>query len=239
MLQLCAGHLLARSDPDPCVTMAAMPDAHWSTLMLVLDLAGTFAFGLSGGLAAVRARLDLYGVVILAGVVGLVGGIIRDILLGALPPATFSDWRYLATAAVGGLVTFFAGPTLERLSHPLNVFDAAGLSLFCVTGATKALAFDVGPAQAVLLGVITATGGGMLRDVLVGEVPTVLRRELYAVPALIGAGHRGRRLRARPRRRGGGDRCRDGLLPDPHGWAALRPRPADRPERTRQARRVT
>jgi uncharacterized membrane protein YeiH len=170
--------------------MAAMPDAHWSTLMLVLDLAGTFAFGLSGGLAAVRARLDLYGVVILAGVVGLVGlvgGIIRDILLGALPPATFSDWRYLATAAVGGLVTFFAGPTLERLSHPLNVFDAAGLSLFCVTGATKALAFDVGPAQAVLLGVITATGGGMLRDVLVGEVPTVLRRELYAVPALIGA----------------------------------------------------
>lgn len=191
---------MARSDPDPCVTITAMPDAHWSTLMLVLDLAGTFAFGLSGGLAAVRARLDLYGIVILAGVVGLVGGIIRDILLGALPPATFSDWRYLATAAVGGLVAFFAGPTLERLSHPLNVFDAAGLSLFCVTGATKALAFDVGPAQAVLLGVITATGGGMLRDVLVGEVPTVLRRELYAVPALIGAaivgaasvlGHRG------------------------------------------------
>ena len=155
--------------------MTAMPDAHWSTLMLVLDLAGTFAFGLSGGLAAVRARLDLYGVVVLAGVVGLVG-------------------------LVGGLVTFFAGPTLERLSHPLNVFDSAGLSLFCVTGATKALAFDVGPAQAVLLGVVTATGGGMLRDVLVGEVPTVLRRELYAVPALIGAaivvaasvlGHRG------------------------------------------------
>jgi len=164
-----------------------MPGAHESTLVLVLDLAGTFAFGLSGGFAAVRARLDLYGVVVLAGVVGLVGGITRDILLGALPPATFSDWRYLVTVAAAGLVAFFAGPTLERWYRPLNVFDAAGLSLFCVTGATKALEFHVGPAQAVLLGVITATGGGMLRDVLVREVPTVLRRELYAVPALIGA----------------------------------------------------
>lgn len=164
-----------------------MPGAHESTLVLVLDLAGTFAFGLSGGFAAVRARLDLYGVVVLAGVVGLVGGIIRDVLLGALPPATFSDWRYLATVAAAGLVAFFAGPALERLYRPLNTFDAAGLSLFCVTGATKALEFHVGPAQAVLLGVITATGGGMVRDVLVREVPTVLRRELYAVPALIGA----------------------------------------------------
>jgi uncharacterized membrane protein YeiH len=186
--------------PDSCVTITTMPDAHESTLVLVLDLAGTFAFGLSGGFAAVRARLDLYGVLVLAGVVGLVGGIIRDVLLGSLPPATFSDWRYLATVAAAGLVAFFAGPTLERLYRPLNAFDAAGLSLFCVTGATKALEFHVGPAQAVLLGLITATGGGMLRDVLVREVPTVLRRELYAVPALIGAaivvaaaelGHRG------------------------------------------------
>ena len=199
--------------------------------MLVLDLAGTFAFGLSGGIAAVRARLDLYGVLVLAAVVGLVGGIIRDVLLGALPPATFSDWRYLVTVAAAGLVAFFAGPALERVYHPLNVFDAAGLSLFCVTGATKALEFHVGPAQAVLLGLITATGGGMVRDVLVREVPTVLRRELYAVPALIGAaivvaaaelGHRGA-----------------GLFPDPHGRAALRHRPADPPERARQARRVT
>src|SRR3712207_4891498 len=173
--------------PDSCVTITTMPDVHGSTLLLVLDLAGTFAFGLSGGLVGVRARLDLYGVVALAGVVGLVGGITRDILLGALPPATFSDWRYLVTVAAAGLVAFFAGPTLERLYRPLNVFDAAGLSLFCVTGATKALEFHVGPVQAVLLGVITATGGGMLRDVLVREVPAVFRQELYAVPALIGA----------------------------------------------------
>jgi uncharacterized membrane protein YeiH len=179
--------MVAADSCEHCATMTTMPDAYLSTLILVLDLAGTFAFGLSGGLAAVRARLDLYGVIVLAGVVGLVGGIVRDVLLGALPPATFSDWRYLATVAASGLVAFFAGPTLERLYGRLNVFDAAGLSLFCVTGATKGLAFGVGPVQAVLLGVITATGGGMLRDVLVREVPTVLRRELYAVPALIGA----------------------------------------------------
>jgi len=155
--------------------------------MLALDLAGTFAFGLSGALAGVRARLDLYGVVVLAAVVGLAGGITRDILLGALPPATFSDWRYLATVVCAALLTFFAHPTLERFSRPVAVFDAAGLSLFCVTGATKALDFQVGAVQAVLLGVITATGGGMLRDVLVREIPTVLRNELYAVPALVGA----------------------------------------------------
>src|SRR5829696_342457 len=101
-----------------------MPNPQGSILMLVLDLAGTFAFGLSGGLVGVRARLDLFGIIVLAGVVGLVGGITRDILLGSLPPATFSDWRYLATAAAAGLVAFFAGPTLERLSGPLNVFDA-------------------------------------------------------------------------------------------------------------------
>ena len=156
-------------------------------MLLALDLAGTFAFGLSGGLVGVRVRLDLFGIIVLAAVVGLVGGITRDIILGALPPATFSDWRYLAVAAAAGLVAFFTRPTLERFSRPVNIFDAAGLSLFCVTGATKALAFDVGAVQAVLLGAITAIGGGMLRDVLVRDIPIVLRSELYAIPALLGA----------------------------------------------------
>ncbi len=156
-------------------------------MLLVLDLAGTFAFGLSGGLVGVRARLDLFGIIFLAGVVGLVGGITRDILLDALPPATFSDWRYLVAAAAAGLVAFFARPTLDRFSRPVGLFDAAGLSLFCITGATKALAFDVGPVQAVVLGAITAVGGGMLRDILVRDIPMVLRSELYAVPALAGA----------------------------------------------------
>src|SRR5919202_1571748 len=164
-----------------------MPNPQGSTVLLALDLAGTFAFALSGGLVGVRARLDLFGIIVLAGVVGLVGGITCDIILGALPPATFSDWRYLAVAAAAGLVAFFARPTLERFSRPVNIFDAAGLSLFCVTGTTKALVFEVGAVQAVLLGAITAIGEGMLRNVLVRDIPMVLRSELYAVPALVGA----------------------------------------------------
>src|SRR3954452_4763166 len=157
------------------------------TLILVLNLAGTFVFGLSGGLAAVHARLDLFGVVVLSAVVGLAGGITRDLLIG-VPPATFRDWRYLAAAAAAGLVCYFGRPLLERIKRSVLVFDAVGLGLFCVTGATKALDFGVGPAPAILLGAITGIGGGILRDVLLREVPTVLRHDLYAIPALLGAG---------------------------------------------------
>ena len=155
-------------------------------LILVLNLAGTFVFGLSGGLAAVRAKLDLFGVVVLAAVVGLAGGITRDVLIGT-PPATFRDWRYLAAAAVAGIVCFFAGRALERAERSVMIFDALGLGLFAVTGATKALQFGLGPVQAILLGTITGVGGGMLRDVLLRQVPTVLREGLYAIPALLGA----------------------------------------------------
>jgi uncharacterized membrane protein YeiH len=156
------------------------------TLILWLNLIGTFVFGLSGGLAAVRARLDLFGVIVLAGVVGLAGGITRDLLIG-VPPATFRDWRYLVAVAAAGLVSFFAKTTIERVQRGVLVFDAIGLSVFCVTGASKALVFGLGPVQAVLLGAITGIGGGMLRDVLLSEIPLVLRKELYAVPALLGA----------------------------------------------------
>ena len=155
-------------------------------LILALNLAGTFVFGLSGGLAAVKARLDLFGIVVLSAVVGLAGGITRDLLIGT-PPATFRDWKYLAVVGAAGVVCFFAGPLLERVQRSVLVFDAIGLSLFCVTGATKALDFGVGPAQAILLGAITGVGGGILRDVLLREVPTVLRHDLYAIPALLGA----------------------------------------------------
>src|SRR5881628_147737 len=120
-----------------CTTMD-VPAGFSPTLILVLNLAGTFVFGLSGGLAAVRAKLDLFGVVVLAAVVGLAGGITRDVLIGT-PPATFRDWRYLAATAAAGLVCFFARPALERIQRGVLVFDAVGLSLFCVTGATKAL----------------------------------------------------------------------------------------------------
>ena len=163
-----------------------VPPGFDPTVVLWLNLAGTFVFGLSGGLAAVNARFDIFGVIVLAGVVGLAGGITRDLLIG-VPPATFRDWRYLAVVAAAGLVSFFAHTTLERIDRAVLVFDAIGLSVFCVTGATKAVAVGLGPVQATLLGAITGIGGGMLRDILLGETPTVLRRELYAIPALLGA----------------------------------------------------
>jgi uncharacterized membrane protein YeiH len=158
------------------------------TLILWLNLAGTFVFGLSGGTAAARARLDIFGVVVLSAVVGLAGGITRDLLIGT-PPETFRDWRYLAAVGAAGVVCFFALPILDRVQSSVLVFDAMGLSLFAVTGATKALDFHLGPVQAVILGAITGIGGGMLRDVLLRQVPGVLRRgdPLYAIPALLGA----------------------------------------------------
>lgn len=158
------------------------------SLLLALDLAGVFAFALNGAFTAVRqARLDIVGVLALGIITAIGGGIVRDVLIDALPPATFVDWRYLAVAAVGALLAFFLTRPLERLVAPMLVLDAAGLSLFCVTGASKALAFGLGAAQAVILGAVTGVGGGTIRDVLIGRVPSVLSSGLYAVPALLGA----------------------------------------------------
>jgi len=159
-----------------------------SPLLLALDLGGTFAFALTGAMTAIRVvKLDVVGVVTLGMVTALGGGIIRDILIDALPPATFSDWRYLTVAAAGSLLAFVFGWRLTLLAGPILMLDAAGLSLFAVTGSSKALEFGVGPGQAVILGAITAVGGGTMRDVLTGRVPVVLRSELYAIPALLAA----------------------------------------------------
>jgi uncharacterized membrane protein YeiH len=157
------------------------------TLLLVLNLVGTFVFGLSGGMTGVRAKLDLFGAVVLAVVVGIAGGTIRDLLIGT-PPATFRDWRYLAVAAAAGLVTSLAHPAINRLQRPIQTLDAAGLALFCVTGAATALTHRLGVVDCVILGAITGIGGGMVRDILVREIPSVLRGGLYAIPALVGAG---------------------------------------------------
>ncbi|CCG03992.1 trimeric intracellular cation channel family protein [Blastococcus saxobsidens] len=159
-----------------------------TTALLVLDLCGTFAFALNGALTALRAtRLDIVGVVTLGMITALGGGTIRDVFLDSLPPATFLDGRYLAVAAAGGLIAFVAGSHLERINRTINVLDAAGLSLFAVTGALKAVDLGFGPAQAVIVGVLTAVGGGTLRDVLIRRVPSVLTSGLYAIPALVGA----------------------------------------------------
>ena len=158
-----------------------------NTLLVVFDLGGTFVFALSGATAAVKHRLDLFGVLVLSFAAGNSGGIARDVMIGAVPPAAISDWRYIAVSILAGLITFFWYRIINRLSSPVLVFDAAGLSLFAVSGAGKALAFHAGPVAATLLGMLTGIGGGMVRDVLVREIPTVLRTELYAVAALIGA----------------------------------------------------
>lgn len=155
--------------------------------MLALDLLGIFVFALSGGLVAVRKELDVFGVLVLATATGLGGGFVRDVLIGAVPPAALADWRYLVAPIAGGIVVWFFHPGIERMERFVNLFDAAGLGLFCVGGTLKALEYGLGPLPAALLGVVTAAGGGVIRDVLAGRVPEVLRRGLYATPALLGA----------------------------------------------------
>ncbi len=159
-----------------------MPD-----YLLTLDLAGTFVFAISGATVGVRHRLDLFGVLVLSIAAATAGGITRDVLIGAVPPAALLDWRYLAAACLAGLITFYRYSLVERLHHPVQMFDAAGLALFAVTGASKALSFGLAPVTAVLLGMLTGVGGGIARDMLVAQIPVVLRAELYAVAALAGA----------------------------------------------------
>ncbi len=159
-----------------------------ATLQLVLDLSGTFVFGLNGALTAMEAEnLDVVGVVVLAVITALGGGIIRDVLIGSLPPAAFRDWRYLAVGGGAGIAAFFARRLWLRFQRSITVFDAAGLALFCVTGTTTAFAAHLGPFQSVVLGTITGVGGGTIRDVVIRKVPTVLSSGLYAIPAACGA----------------------------------------------------
>ncbi len=154
----------------------------------LLDFLGTFAFAISGALVAVRHRLDLFGVLVLSFAAATAGGVMRDVLLGATPPVALVDWRYLAVSLAAGLLTFFRHVDIERLRNPVQLTDAVGLGLFAVLGTGKALAAGLGPVAAVMLGVLTGVGGGVARDVLVAQIPHVLRRhELYAVAALAGA----------------------------------------------------
>lgn len=157
------------------------------TLLVALDLAGVFVFALSGAALAVEKRLDLFGVLVLAVVTALGGGVLRDVLLGALPPTALSDDRYLPVALAAGLLAFTGARRIDRVAGAVRLFDAAGLGLFVATGTEKALHLGLGAVAAVALGCLTGIGGGILRDVLVGVVPVVLRRELYAVPAALGA----------------------------------------------------
>ncbi len=158
--------------------------------LLMLDLLGTFVFALSGAVAGVKQRLDIFGVLVVSFAAASAGGILRDLLIDSVPPAAIRDWRYMAASVVAGLLTFIFFPRSQRSSKVRNfvlLFDAAGLGLFAVTGTQKALGYGLNPVVAPLLGMLTGIGGGMLRDVLVAEIPNVLRADLYAVAALAGA----------------------------------------------------
>ena len=158
-----------------------------TTLLVVLDLVGIFVFAISGALVGVRRGLDVFGVLVLAGVTGLGGGFLRDVLIGDIPPAALADWRYLLVPVAAGLITFVFHPAVGRVERLVTIFDAFGLALFCVTGALKALEYGLSPVPAALMGLVTAIGGGIARDLLANRVPEVFRGELYAIPALAGS----------------------------------------------------
>jgi uncharacterized membrane protein YeiH len=158
--------------------------------LLVLDLIGTFVFALSGAVVGVKRRLDIFGVLVISFAAASAGGITRDLLIGFVPPAAIGDWRYMAASVLGGLLIFVWFPRSQRTATVRNfvlLFDAGGLALFAVTGTQKALGFGLHPLMAPVLGMLTGIGGGMLRDLLVAEIPQVLRSDLYAVAALAGA----------------------------------------------------
>jgi len=161
-----------------------VPDALLPLTQDLLDGVGTLAFAISGGLLGVRKRFDLFGVLFLSFVVAVAGGIMRDLLIGAVPPAALVEIHYFAIAVCGGLATFFWYPRVASLAHPIQLLDAVGLGLFAAIGAQKALEHGIHPLMAALLGMLTGIGGGMTRDVLAGEIPFVLRSDLYAIAAL-------------------------------------------------------
>lgn len=157
------------------------------SLLYTLDLIGTAAFAASGAWAGMRRHMDLFGVVVLGLVTATGGGTLRDLLLGDTPPFCLQDELYLYIALGVSLAIFFLHRHLSPLRHPLLYFDAVGLGTFVVIGTEKALRFETGALSAVILGVMTATAGGILRDVLANQVPLILRKEIYASACLAGA----------------------------------------------------
>jgi uncharacterized membrane protein YeiH len=156
---------------------------------LAFELVGIFAFALSGAMMAIRKEFDVIGIVLLAGLTALGGGVLRDVLIGDTPPVAFERLDYLLVPAVATLLAIVAHPSVHRLLRPLLVFDAAGLAVFSVSGTLKAFDAGLHPLPAALLGVVTGVGGGLLRDVVSREVPVLVRADsdLYAIPAAVGA----------------------------------------------------
>jgi uncharacterized membrane protein YeiH len=156
-------------------------------VLRALDLGGTFVFAISGAVAAVKHRFDVFGILLLSLLAGNAGGIARDLLIGSVPPAAIADWHYLGVSVAAGLIVLLGHRTVDRLRDGVLWPDAVGLAFFAITGTQKALVYGLHPIMAVLLGTLSGIGGGMLRDLLVNEIPVVLRADLYASAALAGA----------------------------------------------------
>jgi uncharacterized membrane protein YeiH len=172
-----------------------------SELLFTLDVAGTFVFAVEGAMAAIRGNLDFLGLMVLSFATALGGGVIRDLLIGAVPPVSIRDWRYSVVAFTGGAVVFFLHHFVQEIpTQVLIALDAAGLALFAVAGTQKALNYSIHPFMAILMGTITGVGGGTVRDILLAQVPTVLRADVYATAAMAGATVMilGRKLGLRP-----------------------------------------
>ena len=157
-------------------------------LYTFIDLAGTFAFAISGAVAAKQKGLDIFGILVVAFTVACGGGIMRDVFTGAIPPAGLSDWRYLFVSVIAAIITMSLDSFLKLFNRPVLLFDALGLSLFAVSGAEKALALNHNNEVAVLLGMITAVGGGVIRDIFLNRIPVIFQKEIYASAALLGGG---------------------------------------------------
>ncbi len=156
--------------------------------LLVLDLLGTFVFAMEGASTAVQHELDLLGIMVLAFVTALGGGIVRDVLIGSVPPNSIKDWRYPATALLAASFVFAGHSAVGRIPFWLLItLDAAGLGFFAIAGAAKALDFGIHPLLAIILGGVTGVGGGTIRDIFLAQVPGVLRTDIYAAAALFGA----------------------------------------------------
>ncbi|UDY22372.1 trimeric intracellular cation channel family protein [Nocardioides sp. Kera G14] len=158
-----------------------------SLLIEIFDLVGIFVYGLAGGLVAVNRSMDIFGVLVLASVTGLGGGIMRDVLIDATPPVALTDWKLLAAVGFAGLLVFFFHPTVSRAESTIDVIDAVGLSLFSISGSFKAYDYGLSPVASILMGLMTAVGGGVIRDLLSDRVPDIFRGTLYATPAAAGA----------------------------------------------------
>jgi uncharacterized membrane protein YeiH len=165
-----------------------MPESLIADTITALDWGGTLVFALSGGLLGVKKRFDLFGVLFLSFVVAAMGGLIRDVLIDALPPAAMTEIHYFLIALGGGLISFYCSPRLMSLQRQITLFDAVGLALFAVVGSQKAIEHGINPLMAAVMGMLTGIGGGMTRDVLAGDIPFVLRSDLYALAALAAGG---------------------------------------------------